>query len=392
MPWKETSVEDQRIRFISDWLSGMYTKTVLCHCYEISRPTGDKWIKRCEEAGPWGLVDRSRRPHAHPASVSERQREMIIGSKLEHLDWGPKKVLDWLRRHHPLERWPADSTAGELLRREGLVQERRRRRRVAAYTEPFGPCTEANEHWSADFKGDFRLGSGRRCYPLTISDNCSRYVLVCRGLNRTRSGVVRPWFEWAFREHGLPKAIRTDNGAPFASLALGGVTQLSKWWIRLGIRPERIKPGNPQQNGRHERMHRSLESGVHPIQSTMAAQQRQFDRWVEEFNWERSHEALGRVTPGSMYTASSRPYPVKLPELAYPSGVVVRQVRQNGEIKWRGKMIYISDVLAQEPVSLTQVTDERWEIRYSFHLLGYLNDRTNTIQRPECWQGKHKEM
>jgi len=310
--------------------------------------------------------------------------------KLEHLYWGPKKVLDWLRRYHPAERWPADSTAGEILRREGLVKERRRRRRVAAYTEPFALCTEVNEHWSADFKGDFALGSGRRCYPLTISDNCSRYVLACRGLTQTRHGVVRPWFEWVFREYGLPKAIRTDNGPPFASLALGGVTQLSKWWIRLGIRPERIKPGTPSQNGRHERMHRSLESGVHPIQSTMSAQQRQFDRWVEEFNWERSHEALGRMTPASMYVASPRPYPVKLPEIAYPSGVVVRQVRQNGEIKWRGKMIYISDVLAQEPVSLTQVSDDRWEIRYGFHLLGYLNERTNTIQRPDCWHGKHE--
>lgn len=392
MPWKETCVEDQRVRFVSDWLSGKYTKTALCTCYEISRPTGDKWIKRCEAAGPWGLLDRSRRPHFHPAAVSERQREMIIGVKLEHMDWGPKKVLDWLRRHHPAGRWPVDSTAGEILRREGLVKERRRRRRVAAYTEPFALCTEANEHWSADFKGNFALGSGRRCYPLTISDNCSRYVLACRGLRQTRHGVVRPWFEWVFREYGLPRAIRTDNGPPFASLALGGVTQLSKWWIRLGIRPERIKPGTPSQNGRHERMHRSLESGVHPIQSTMSAQQRQFDRWVEEFNWERSHEALGRMTPGSMYVASPRPYPVKLPDLAYPSGVVVRQVRQNGEIKWRGKLIYISDVLAQEPVSLTQVADDRWEIRYSFHLLGYLNERTNTIQRPDCWHGKHETM
>jgi transposase InsO family protein len=317
---------------------------------------------------------------------------MIIGVKLSHLDWGPKKVLDWLQSHHGGESWPADSTAGEILRREGLVKERRHRRRVSADTEPFADCRGPNEVWSADFKGDFRMRNGRRCSPLTISDNSSRYMLMCRGLYRTRYGDVRPWCEWVFREYGLPKAIRTDNGAPFASMALGGLTQLSKWWIRLGIRPERIKPGTPSQNGRHERMHRSLESGVHPIQSTMAAQQRQFDRWVQEFNWERSHEALGRQTPGSLYTASPRPYPIRVPEIEYPTSVTVRHVRQNGEIKWRGHMIYVSDVLAQEPISLTEVSEDRWEIRYRFHLLGYLDERTNTIQRPKCWHGQQQKL
>lgn len=388
MPWKETCVEDQRIRFIRDWLSGMYTKSALCRAYEMSRPTGDKWIGRCEAYGPWGLLDRSRRPHTHPATVSERQHEMIIGVKLSHMDWGPKKVLDWLRGHHGGESWPADSTAGEILRREGLVKERRHRRRVSADTEPFADCRGPNEVWSADFKGDFRLGNGRRCFPLTLSDNSSRYMLMCRGLYRTRYRDVRPWCEWVFREYGLPKGIRTDNGAPFASMALGGVTPLSKWWIRLGIRPERIKPGTPSQNGRHERMHRSLESGVHPIQSVMTAQQCQFDCWVREFNWERSHEALGRQTPGSLYVASPRPYPIRLPEIEYPSNVTVRQVRPDGLIKWRGQMLYLSDVLAREPVSLTQVAENRWEIRYSFHLLGYLDDRPNTIQRPKCWHGQ----
>jgi transposase InsO family protein len=324
--------------------------------------------------------------------IAERQCEMIIGLKLAHLDWGPKKVVDWLRRQHSSERWPADSTVGEILRREGLVQARRHRRRVAADTAPFGRCLQANAQWSADFKGDFALGNGRRCYPLTISDNYSRFVLACRGMARPQYRLLRPWFEWVFREYGLPQAIRTDNGSPFASLALGGVTQLSKWWIRLGIRPERIKPGKPNQNGRHERMHRSLESGVHPIQTTMAAQQRQFDRWVEDFNWERSHEALGRQTPGSRYEASPRQYPDKLPDIAYPSDVSVRQVRQNGEIKWRGQLIYISDVLAQEPISLRQIADGRWEIRYSFHLLGYLDERSSTVQRPDCWHEQQQRV
>jgi transposase InsO family protein len=274
------------------------------------------------------------------------------------------------------------------LRRAGLVKPRHRRRRVAAYTEPFGCCQGANATGSADFKGDFPLGNGQRCYPLTISDNYSRYVLACRALTRTHYGAVRPWFEWVFREYGLPEAIRTDNGSPFASVALGGLTRLSTWWIQLGIRPERIEPGKPEQNGRHERMHRTLGSGVHPIQSTVVAQQRQFDRWLEEFNWERSHEALARQTLGSVYGASSRPYPAKRPAVEYPPGLTVRQVRHNGEIRWRGQLLYITEVLKQEPVGLKQLDEDRWAVYYSFHLLGYLDDRTGTIRPPDRWHGK----
>jgi hypothetical protein len=191
-----------------------------------------------------------------------------------------------------------------------------------------------------------------------------------------------------FREYGLPEAIRTDNGSPFASVALGGLTRLSTWWIQLGIRPERIEPGKPEQNGRHERMHRTLNSGVHPIQGTVAAQQRQFDLWLADFNWERSHEALGRRVPGSVYGASHRPYPARLPAVEYGPEVVIRQVRHNGEIKWRGQLLYVTEVLKQEPVGLKQVDEDRWEIYYSFHLLGYLDDRTCTIQPPDRWHGK----
>ncbi len=388
MPWKETCAMDQRVRFIADWLSGDFTKTELCAAYGISRPTGDKWIRRYADQGPEGLKERSRTPASHPNAVDEVLRAAIVRTKLAHQSWGPKKVMDLLRREHPEVAWPADSTAGEVLKRAGLVRPRRRRRRVAPDTQPFAGCDQPNATWSADFKGDFRLGNGRRCYPLTISDNFSRYLLQCRALERTGYQAVRPWFEWVFREHGLPQAIRTDNGAPFASLALGGVSRLSAWWIRLGIRPERIRPGKPSQNGRHERMHRSLkDAGVEPIQHTTAAQQRQFDTFVQEFNGQRSHEALERRTPASVHRPSPRAYPGKLAPVEYDTGTVVRHVRHNGEIKWRGELIYLTEVLAKEPVGLEQLDEHLWEIRYSFHVLGRLNERTGKVTSLEGWHG-----
>lgn len=386
MPWKETSAMDERVKFIADWLSGDYGKSELCAVYGISRPTGYKWIKRYVEEGASGVCERSRAPIRHPNATDGEKRRRIIATKQEHPKWGPKKVIDLLRREEPKVRWPADSTAGEILRRAGLVQPRRRKRRVSPYSEPFGECYEPNQVWSADFKGDFALGNGRRCYPLTISDNFSRYLLVCRGLYRPSFAAVRPWFEKVFRDQGLPEAIRTDNGPPFASLALGGISQLSRWWIRLGIRPERIKPATPSQNGRHERMHRTLkETAVVPVHKTVEAQQSQFDAFIEEYNWLRSHEALGRETPGSFYRPSARPYPEKLPEVEYGPGTVVRRVRHSGEIKWSGHRIYLCQTLAKEPVGLRPIGHDQWEVRYSFHPLGILDEQTLKITPHKHW-------
>lgn len=388
MPWKETCAMEQRIQFTTDWLSGDYTKHALCDAYGISRPTGDKWIQRYEAVGLEGLAEQSRAPRSHPNRVPEALRAMIVEMKLAHQSFGPKKVMDRLRELHPQRDWPADSTAGEILKQANLVKSRQPRRRVAPYTQPFGACDQPNHTWSADFKGDFRLGNGRRCYPLTLSDNFSRYLLVCRGLYRPTYAAVRPWCEWGFREYGLPDAIRTDNGTPFASMAAGGISRLSKWWIRLGIRPERIRPGKPAQNGRHERMHRTLkDAGVVPIRATLAAQQRQFDRFVEEYNWERSHESLARKTPASVHRTSSRPYPVKLPPLEYESDLTVRHVRHNGEIRWCGELVYVSEVLAKEPVGLKQIDNAIWELRYSFYVLGTLDERTRKIMPAKGWHG-----
>lgn len=385
MSWKETSVMDQKIQLIADWLSGEYRKSQLCQIYGISRPTADKWIGRYHEVGLQGLEERERAPHHHPNQTAEKLRTLIVQAKLRHQLWGPKKLVDWLRQQHPELKWPADSTAGEILKRAGLVEARKRRRRVAPYSEPFGECCAPNQSWSADFKGDFLLGNGCRCYPLTISDNFSRYLLFCRALERPRHEEVQHWFEWVFREAGLPEVIRTDNGAPFASLALGGISQLSKWWIKLGIKPERIQPGKPAQNGRHERMHRTLKQSVAP-QRDIKEQQQQYDLFLEEYNWERSHEALARKTPGSVHCFSARSYPAKLPEVEYESGITVRQVRHKGEIKWRGELIYVSEVLAKEPVGLKPIDNNKWELRYSFQLLGVLDERNKNIIPASRWQ------
>lgn len=386
MPWEQTSAMDQRVQFIADWLSGDYFKIELCTAYGISRPTADKWIRRYQEDGVKGLEELSRAPYSHPNATHEEVREQIIQGKLGHQNWGTKKVMDYLRENYPLLDWPADSTSGEILKRAGLVKPRHYRRRVAPYSEPFGTCQGPNQIWSTDFKGDFLLGNGRRCYPLTLSDNFCRYLLLCRALEHPSYEAVRPWLEWAFREYGLPEAIRSDNGAPFASLALGGVSQLSKWWIQLGIRPERIEPGKPSQNGRHERMHRTLKHDA-PPQKTHQRQQHCFDLFLEEYNWQRSHEALGRKTPASVYCQSPRSYPTKLPTIEYDSGIIVRRVRHNGEIKWRGDLIYVSQVLAQEPLGLKQIDQGQWELRYSFHLLGILDERTKTIVPAKGWHG-----
>ncbi len=211
--------------------------------------------------------------------------------------------------------------------------------------------------------------------------------MLCHALECHHYAAVRPWLEWAFREYGLPEAIRTDNGPPFASLALGGSSPLSKWWIQLGIRPERIRPGKPSQNGRHERMHRTLKEAV-PAQANLRTQQHHFDPFLEEYNWERSHEALDRHTPGSVYRASPRPYPRKLPRIEYAAGITIRRVRQNGAIKWHGKQVYVSEVLAKEPVGLKALGEDTWEVHYSFHLLGVLNLRTNTITPAQGWHGE----
>lgn len=391
MPWRETCVMDQRLRFIVEYLEEIYDMTTLCNSYGISRKTGYKWVRRYEDLGIEGLKEQSRRPHSHPERTDDETREWIIQTKLAHQSFGPKKVMDYLRREAPGHGWPADSTAGEILKRAGLVRKKKRRVRMNPDSQPFNDCQRPNAVWSVDFKGHFALGNGQRCYPLTLTDNYSRYLLQCRGLSQTKAKDVRPWLEWSFREYGLPEAIRSDNGPPFASLALGGISALSKWWIQLGIKPERIMPGKPQQNGRHERMHRSLKAGTVRAKYNITAQQRAFNAFMTEYNEQRSHESLARKRPIDIFETSPRPYPARLPAVDYDTDCDVRRVKHSGEISWRTQLIYISQVLAGEDIGLKQINEDCWSIYFGFYRLGFLDVRKGKTVPLQNWHAKETE-
>ena len=375
MPWKETCAMDQKVQLIGDWIKDEFSITELSELYGVSRATIYKWITRYEERGMDGLKELSREPLRHPNATPLAVVKKIIEMKSQHQRFGPKKIIARLRMQNPDIRWPAVSTAGEILKRQGLVQPRKMRRRVPPYTEPFLGCDEPNAAWSADFKGHFHTGDGKLCHPLTISDNYSRYLLQCRGLRRPTHDQTKPWFEWTFREYGLPNAIRTDNGSPFASLSLAGLSRLSVWFIKLGIIPERIDSGHPEQNPRHERMHRTLkEETAIPPKSNIYEQQKAFERFKYELNNERPHEALGQKLPASVYRPSNRPYPLRVPEVEYDGDVAVKRIKRSGEMYWKGKWIYVSQVLANEPIALQQVDDYIWEVRFSSFPLGMLDE------------------
>jgi len=306
--------------------------------------------------------------------------ERLIAEKKAHPTWGPKKLVAWLSEREQEVSWPAPSTAGNILVKEGLVRQRKRRRHVAPWSEPFAAANAPNDVWGIDFKGWFRTGDSIRIDPLTVQDAFSRFLLVCQGLSHPKGSQVRPILERAFREHGLPETIRTDNGPPFASVGLGSLTRLSVWWIKLGIIPERIEPGHPEQNGRLERFHRTLKADTAtPPQPTPRRQQRVFDSFRKTYNQERPHEALGQKPPAHQYRSSSRAYPKKVYSPEYELDVTVRKVRTNGEIKWKGEKIYLSEALIREPVGLTQQDDRYWTIRYGPLSIGLLDDHAKCI-------------
>jgi transposase InsO family protein len=370
---------------VRDVLCGEASKSELCRRYGISRPTGDKWLQRFAEHGLAGMEDVCSAPHGHPNQVAEELAEMLMALRRRHMTWGPRKLLAYLERRYEGVKWPAASTIGELLRRHGMAVGRVRRHRTPAYTQPFGSCQEANALWCADFKGWFRTGDGSRCYPLTITDGLSRYLLRCQGMERAYTAPTKTIFESAFREYGLPQAIRTDNGAPFASKAVGGLSRLAVWWLRLGIVPERIEPGQPQQNGRHERMHLTLkQETTHPPRPTMRGQQRLFDEFRQEYNEERPHEALNQRTPADVYQPSPRAYPARLTEPQYGDNVVVRYVRHSGEIKWQSQRMYLGEVLAGENVGLEPLSDGYWLVYFCKMPLGVLDDRRRKVWNMEA--------
>lgn len=380
MPWKEKSPMDERLMMMSDWLGGLYTVTELSLMYEVSRKTIYKWTDRYDKYGVDGLMERGRAPHVHPNRTDEEVLRRLVQAKREHLSWGPKKLIAALMMSDPDVRWPSVSTAEKWLKRNGLVKRRRYRRRVPPYSEPFLNCDKPNRVWSADYKGQFRTGDGCLCYPLTISDNTSRYLLSCRGLRSPCYADTRQWFEWTFREYGLPEAIRSDNGTPFAGRGLTGLSRLSVWWIKLGIRPERIDAGKPYQNGRHERMHRTLkEDTVNPPAVSLSAQQERFEAFKRLYNEDRPHEALGQRPPTTAYEPSGRRYIEKVRGPQYDEGTEVRRVKRGGEIIFKGSNYFVTETLAGEQVGLQEVSDGCHEVRFGFHPIGVIDLRMEKI-------------
>lgn len=384
MPWKESHVEEERLQFIVACRSGCDTMVELCWRFGISRKTGYKWLRRYEMEQLDGLRDRSRAPRTHPNVIPEGMANAVVAFRIAHDRCGPKKIRRLLSEQQPDIAWPAASTIGDLLRRHGLVVPRRPRRRTPPYTQPFASCAAANDIWCADFKGWFRTGNGRRCDPFTMADAHTRFLLRCQVVPRPNRRWVQAVCDAAFREFGLPRAIRTDNGPPFASTALGGLSRLSIWWIKLGITPERIEPGHPEQNGRLERFHRTLkEHTATPPQRNARRQQDAFDRFRHEYNHERPHEALGQRTPGSVYQSSPRPYPRRRPKIAYPDGYHIRRVGDNGCVRWRGQRIFLTECLGGECIGWQQHDEDRWYLYFGPVKLATWNQRTQKLERPK---------
>ena len=379
---------DQRVAFIADWLREEWTMTELATRYGISRKTAYKWVTRYASDPPHGLAERSRAPHEHGRATPPAIREAVVALRRLRPLRGPKKLEAMLREREPHRPWPAPSTIGDLLRREGLSQPRRRTRYVVPLTQPLAAAHAPNDVWTADFKGWFRTADGIRCDPLTIVDACSRFVMCCRIVMPTERGV-RPCFERAFRTYGLPRSLRTDNGSPFATKGPGRLSHLGVWCLKLGIHVEQIDPGHPEQNGRHERFHLTLqEEAASPPSPTARQQQQRFDRVCQEFNRERPHEALGQRPPARVYVASPRPYPAVLAEPWYDATHQVRRVCETGTIKWQGTRVFLGGALRGELVGAAQTDRGDWIVRFMHVELGRIARQTHRFTA--AWHGRRR--
>ncbi len=374
MPWLESSAMDERLRFVAEWLSGEVSKTELCEAYGISRRVGYKWLARYAAEGVSGLADRSHAPLVHGRATPADLVEKIVGLRRNRPTWGPRKLLAKLEQLHPQLTWPSHSTVHELLKREGLVQARRLRRRPPPRPGELVTPERPNQVWAVDHKGWIRLGDGQRCEPLTLADSYSRFLLAVSVGGSTREVEARPVMERAFKAYGLPELIRSDNGPPFASASVTGLTGLSAWWIKLGVQPERIMPGRPQENGRLERFHLTLLEAMRPPAADRAAQARRFEAFRHDYNHERPHQALQQTLPADFYTPSPRIMPKRPAEPDYGSDMITRKVRSNGEIKFQGGMIHISSALAGEGVALEQI-EHGWRVWFYKHPIGLLDHR-----------------
>jgi transposase InsO family protein len=375
MAWKTSSVMDEKLGFVFAYERDEQTMGELCASFGISRETGYVWLRRFRQYGVRGLMELNRAPRHHPNQTAEGVERAVLELREAHMRWGPRKLKRILERDQPGRAWPATSTVGEIVKRAGLVVARKKRRRTEPYTHPLQHAVASNRVWCADFKGWFRAGDGARIDPLTITDACSRYLLRSQAVEKTDTERVRAIFEAAFREYGLPEAIRTDNGAPFASSAVGGLSRLAVWWIKLGIVPERIQAGHPEQNGRHERMHRTLKLEVKAADN-WRAQQRELDRFRQDYNEVRPHEALAMQTPASVYEPSPRPYPEREPEVEYPDTMRVRSVKSHGHFRWNKHDVFLSEVLWGEPIGLLPVDDETYTVYFAHLPLARFDART----------------
>jgi len=378
MPWSETSAMDEKVRFIGDYQRDLQSLSELCERYGISRKTGYKWIDRYQRQGPAGLQDLSRRPHGCLHQTAPEVVEALLEARRRHPRWGAKKLLKIVSRRYPDWEWPARSTACDILKRHGLIPKGRRRPHPGHPGRPLTPMDSPNQIWTADFKGHFLTRDGFYCYPLTVEDGYSRFLLACQALPSTRHEGSRPVFLRLFRQYGLPNIIRTDNGAPFATTALGRLSLLSVWWIRLGIYPELIEPAHPEQNGRHERMQRTLKAETaRPPSGNLSSQQRR--QFQHEYNQQRPHEALNQETPASRYLPSSRKLPNTLPPTHYPPHFEVRLVSRNGGIRWNGHWVNVTQTLGGEHVGLEEVDNDLWDVYFGPIKLGRFDQRTLKI-------------
>src|SRR6202166_990681 len=384
MGWLETCAMDERMRFVMAIETHEEPFAAVCRRFGVSRRIGYKWIERYRAVGVAGLVDLSRAPRRHPNQLTNEIAERCLAVRQAHPSWGPMKVKEWLERRVPGPQWPAASTIGELFDREGLTVKRRLRRRSPPSSAPFGECANANDVWCMDFKGWFLTGDGTRCEPFTLEDAHSRYFLRCQAMARTDTEHVWPVLEAAFREFGLPLRLRSDNGSPFASTGAGGLSRLSVKVIKAGVVPERIAPGNPQQNGRLERLHLTLlQETADPPARTLREQSGRFRSFQVLYNEERPHAALGNDTPADHYIVSPRRFDGVLREPNYAADCAVRRVRHNGEIRWRNCTIYISGPLTGEPIGISENANGSWTVCYGPIVLGTIDHRGDRLRRPK---------
>jgi transposase InsO family protein len=371
-----------RAELIREWKEGE-SVTALAEAYGVSRKTIYKWLGRHESEGTTGLADRSRAPHNSPLKVSAEMIAHIIETR-QHWGWGPRKLLVKMAEAWPEEKIPSASTVAEVLRGKGLSHARKRRLRTPPYAEPFADVAQCNRTWCADFKGWFRTRDGTRCDPLTITDAYSRFLLCCQIAVKADTVHVEALFDAAFREYGLPEVIHTDNGAPFASRAPGGLSRLSMRWVRLGIVAERSRPASPQDNGRHERMHRTLKQDtLSPPARDPKRQQEAFRVWQKRYNEDRPHESLGYQSPASCYARSPREFPRRVPEVEYDSGVLVRHVMKKGQLYWKGKEVFVSKIFRGQSLGLRASHDRYYEILYGPLVIGWFDTFRCVMQRKQ---------